>query len=49
VYVTRLNTQRKILETMWMVWLRKRPFDPERFAKKQSTPGEQTLVKRSAG
>jgi transposase len=45
----RLNTQRKILETMWIVWLRKRPFDPERFAKTQSIAGEQTLVKRSAG
>jgi transposase len=31
----RLNTQRKILETMWMIWLRRRPFDPERFARKQ--------------
>jgi transposase len=44
----RLNTQRKILETMWMMWLRKRPFDPDKFAKK-SAPGEQPAVKRSAG
>ena len=36
----RLNTQRKILETMWMMWLRKRPFDPERFAKKPNAPRE---------
>ncbi len=28
----RLNTQRKILETMWMMWLRQKPFDPARFA-----------------
>ena len=44
----RLNTQRKILETMWMMWLRKRPFDPERFAQKRSDPGEQSAMKRSA-
>jgi transposase len=44
----RLNTQRKILEAMWMVWLRKRPFDPERFAKKETAPGMQPAVKRSA-
>jgi transposase len=44
----RLNTQRKILETMWMMWLRKRPFDPDRFAKKQSVSGEQPAVKRPA-
>jgi transposase len=44
----RLNTQRKILETMWMMWLRNRPFDPDKFAKKQSTPEEQSAVKRSA-
>ena len=31
----RLNTQRKILETMWMMWLRQQPFDPERFCPKQ--------------
>ena len=45
----RLNTQRKILETMWMIWLRKRAFDPDKFAKKQSAPGEQTSVKPLAG
>ncbi len=27
----RLNTQRKILEALWQIWLRRRPFDPERF------------------
>jgi transposase len=31
----RLNTQRKILETMWMMWLRRQPFDPQRFAQTQ--------------
>ena len=40
----RLNTQRKILETMWMIWLRHQPFDPERFAPKQITAGEQGTV-----
>src|SRR5213076_3116267 len=32
----RLNTQRKILETMWMMWLRRQAFDPKRFAQLQS-------------
>jgi len=27
----RLNTQRKILEALWQIWLRRRPFDPNRF------------------
>ena len=27
----RLNTQRKILETLWLIWLRRRPFDPAHF------------------
>jgi hypothetical protein len=27
----RLNTQRKILEAMWQLWLLRRPFDPEKF------------------
>ena len=27
----RLNTQRKILEALWLIWLRHRPFDPEKF------------------
>src|SRR5881275_2839302 len=37
----RLNTQRKILETMWMMWLRCQPFDPERFCSKQIAREEQ--------
>lgn len=41
----RLNTQRKILETMWMMWLRREPFDPHRFAQLQTAPGEQGSVK----
>ena len=43
----RLNTQRKILETMWMIWLRKKPFDPTRFAKIETTPGAQPAVTTS--
>lgn len=27
----RLNTQRKILETLWRIWLRNEDFDPQRF------------------
>jgi transposase len=27
----RLNTQRKILEAMWMLWRRRQPFDPNKF------------------
>jgi transposase len=27
----RLNTQRKILEAMWQIWLRRRAFDPNKF------------------
>jgi hypothetical protein len=34
----RLNTQRKILETMWMMWLRHQAFDPERFCPKTNWP-----------
>jgi transposase len=34
----RLNTQRKILETMWMMWLRRQPFDPHRFAQTPIAP-----------
>jgi len=41
----RLNTQRKILETMWMMWLRQEPFDPKKFTGKgMATPGEQVAV-----
>jgi transposase len=32
----RLNTQRKILESMWLIWLRQKRFDPEKFAPKQT-------------
>lgn len=41
----RLNTQRKILETMWMMWLRQRPFDSQRFAKTQTTPAVEATPK----
>jgi transposase len=42
----RLNTQRKILEAMWLIWLRHRPFDPNKFFQTQPAPqGEQTAVK----
>jgi transposase len=34
----RLNTQRKILETMWIMWLRHQAFDPERFCPKTNWP-----------
>src|SRR4029077_12662727 len=35
----RLNTQRKILEAMWLIWLLRRPFDPNKFV--QTQPGPQ--------
>src|SRR5207249_10107266 len=41
----RLNTQRKILETMWLIWLRRQAFDPKRFAQLQSVFKEQGAVK----
>jgi len=44
----RLNTQRKILETMWMMWLRHQPFDPERFCSKQIAREEPGPVKTGA-
>ena len=44
----RLNTQRKILQTMWMMWLRHQPFDPKRFAGKEVAPGKQSAVKEVA-
>jgi len=40
-----LNTQRKILEAMWLIWLRRRSFDPEKFNPQQTTLGEQGMVK----
>lgn len=38
----RLNTQRKILEAMWLIWLRQRPFDPAKFFPQpaKNAPGE---------
>jgi transposase len=45
----RLNTQRKILETMWSMWLRRRPFDAAKFAQQQSAPEEQDAVKLVRG
>ena len=41
----RLNTQRKVLETMWMMWLRRQPFDSQRFCSKQIAPEEPGPVK----
>jgi transposase len=35
----RLNTQRKILETLWLMWLRGRPFDPKAFFLQTPTSG----------
>ena len=32
----RLNTQRKILESMWLMWVRHKRFDPEKCALKQT-------------
>jgi hypothetical protein len=34
----RLNTQRKILEALWLIWLRHRPFDPQKFNPYTSAP-----------
>lgn len=45
----RLNTQRKILETMWMMWLRHQPFAPARFTQKRTAPGEQAAAKTIGG
>jgi transposase len=41
----RLNTQRKILETMWTMWLRQKPFDPARFAPTEPAPGVEAAPK----
>lgn len=39
----RLNTQRKILETLWLIWLRRRPFEANNFSQqptlRQKKPG----------
>jgi transposase len=42
----RLNTQRKILEALWLIWLRRRPFDPNKFNPKPTAPGEQGKVSK---
>ncbi|KAF5406612.1 MAG: Transposase IS116/IS110/IS902 family protein [Candidatus Udaeobacter sp.] len=45
----RLNTQRKILEAMWLIWLRRRPFDPNKFAQTQPTPLKEQAAVESKG
>jgi hypothetical protein len=37
----RLNTQRKILEAMWQMWVRRRPFDPNKFFPTTANPPAQ--------
>jgi hypothetical protein len=37
----RLNTQRKILETLWLIWLRRRPFDPNKFFPTTNAPAKE--------
>jgi hypothetical protein len=37
----RLNTQRKILEAMWLIWLRQRPFDPNKFFSNANAPAQE--------
>jgi transposase len=44
----RLNTQRKILETMWRMWLRRRPFDPEKFFPDAQAKGNEAGAARAA-
>jgi transposase len=36
----RLNTQRKILEALWLMWLRRQPFEPERFFPSTGLPAK---------
>jgi transposase len=36
----RLNTQRKILETLWLIWLRRRPFEANKFFPTTNAPAE---------
>jgi glutathionylspermidine synthase len=43
------GTQRKILETMWTMWLRHQPFAPARFTQKPTAPGEQAAAKTIGG
>jgi transposase len=37
----RLNTQRKILETLWLIWLRRRPFEPNKFFPTTNAPAKE--------
>lgn len=41
----RLNTQRKILETLWLIWLRRRPFDPNKFFPTTNAPAQEAGAK----
>lgn len=36
----RLNTQRKILTTLWQMWLHRQPFDPARFSQTSDPPAK---------
>src|SRR5213078_4303142 len=45
----RLNTQRKILEAMWLIWLRCRPFDPNKFAQTQPAALKEQAAVESKG
>jgi hypothetical protein len=36
----RLNTQRKILEALWLIWLRRRPFEPDIFFPQPNAPAK---------
>jgi transposase len=45
----RLNTQRKILEAMWLIWLRRRPFDPNKFIQTQPAPLKEQAAVESKG
>ena len=38
----RLNTQRKILETLWLIWLHRRPFEPNKFFPTTNAPAKET-------
>ena len=43
----RLNTQRKILETLWLIWLRRRPFEPTKFFPTTDAPAKEAGQPRS--
>lgn len=36
----RLNTQRKLLTTLWQMWLHRQPFDPARFSQSNDPPAK---------